>query len=193
MTEFSRFLLRIARWIGGRERAEWIDAMEAEAASSGGHSTTWATGCLWAAIKDRLYRERKFILAVPLAAFGPLVLSLVLLFPMVWLWHHGWIPKWLIDHSALLEMLPFAFLLGRARPGRPAYVAAAACFAFGVMVPVMLGPRAAGESPLVWFGPYATWYMFTPAVGLSIALIVWLGGAWFGSRWKKRSPPIPTS
>jgi hypothetical protein len=131
MTGLSRFLLRIARWIAGPQRCEWVDAMEAEAASASGESTGWAIGCVWASTRDRLRREWRFLVAVPLIGFGPLLLSLVLLFPMTWLWHHGWMPKWLIDHSVLLEMLPFAFLLGRGRPGHAAYVAAAICFAVG--------------------------------------------------------------
>jgi len=182
MTRTGRLLLGFARWIAGSERAEWIDAMEAEAASAGAQSTAWAIGCLWASIKDRLSHEWRFLLAVPLLGFGPLLLSLILLFPMSWLWHHGWIPKWLIDHSALAEMLPFAFLLGRIRPGRATYVAATICFAVGVIVPVAMGWIALGLSPATAFASYATWYMFSPAVGLSIALFVWLGGALLGSR-----------
>jgi hypothetical protein len=185
MTGPSRFLLRLARWIAGPERGEWIDAMKAEAESISGTSTLWALGCLWASVRDRLAREWRFLLAVPLIGLGPLLLSVVLLFPMASLWHQGVIPKWLIDHSALIEMLPFAVLLGRVRPGRPAYLAATCCFAIGVIVPIAVGWYLGGEPPRTAFGPYSTWYMFRPAVGLTIALAVWLSGAWLGTRSRR--------
>jgi hypothetical protein len=193
MTELSRFLLRIARWIAGPQRREWVDAMEAESAAAGAKSMAWAFGCLWASMRERLWREWRFLVAVPLIGFGPLLLSSVLLFPMAWLWHHGWIPKWLIDHSALFEMLPFAILLGRIRPARTAYMAATICFAVGVMIPLAIGWLAAGESPLVAFGPYSTWYMFSPAVGLIVALLVWLAGAWLGSKWRPHTSHTPVT
>jgi hypothetical protein len=38
MNKFGRILFRIARFIAGEERKEWIDAMEAEAAHLGANS-----------------------------------------------------------------------------------------------------------------------------------------------------------
>ena len=73
MNSFSQALFCIARWIAGRARAEWVEAMAAEAASTDGNSTGWALGCLWASVKERAARNWSFV-------------ALILLLPAVVLW-----------------------------------------------------------------------------------------------------------
>jgi hypothetical protein len=191
MTATSRFLLRLARWIAGSERAEWIDAMQAEAVSIRGDSTRWAIGCVWAAFSDRFVRERRFLGAALLVVVGPMLLEMLLLYPEGWAWRQPWlhqhpVAEWLFQHSGLLNFLPFVFLLGRSRPGRGAYVAAIICFPLAEFVPLFIFWLKFGGSFLAWFGPGATWYMFSPAVGLSAALAVCLFGVWLGSRSRRR-------
>ena len=187
MTGASSFLLHLARWIAGPERAEWIDAMQAEAVSIRGDSTSWSIGCLWAAIRDRFVRERRFLGAALLVAVGPMLLEMVLVYPEGWAWRQPWlhqhpVAEWLFQHSGVLDYLPFMFLLGRTRPGRPAYVAALVGFPIAVLFPLVIFWMKFGTSPLAFFGPGATLYMFTPAVGLAAGVLVSLAGVWLGSR-----------
>jgi hypothetical protein len=193
MTGISRFLIRLARGIAGQERAEWIDAMEAEAASIRGDSTAWAIGCVWAAFRDRFMRDWRFLGAALLVVVGPMLLEILLIYPEGWAWRQPWlhqhpVAEWLFQHSGLLNYLPFAFLLGRIRPGRSAYVAAIICFPIAVFVPLFIFWLKFGGSFLAWFGPGATWYMFSPAVGLSLAVAVNLVGVWLGSRSRRAVP-----
>lgn len=187
MTRTSLLLLRVARWIAGTERAEWIEAMQAEAVSIRGDSTAWAVGCVWAAFRDRVVRERRFLGAALLVVIGPMLLEMLLLYPEGWAWRQPWlhqhpIAEWMFQHSGVLNYLPFMFLLGRTRPGRTAYVAAVIAFPIALFLPLVIFWMKFGTSPLAFFGPGATLYMFTPAVGLAAALVVSLGGVWLGSR-----------
>jgi hypothetical protein len=190
MTKISRTLLQLARGVAGPQRAEWIEAMKAEAASAGGDSTPWAIGCLWAAIKDRFVRERAFLGAILLFVAGPYLTMMLLIFPEGWAWRQPWlhqhsVAEWLFQHSGVLYYLPFAFLIGRMRPGRTAYAAAAICFPLAEFVPLFIFWLKFGGSLLAWFGPNATWYMFSPAVGLAAAFAVCLAGVWLGSHSRR--------
>jgi hypothetical protein len=186
MTWISRLLLRIARWIGGPVRAEWLNAMTAEAASIHGDSTVWAIGCAWASFKDRLTREWRFLLAILLLPVAVYVIGFAIFFPVVWLSHAIGLPNWTFVAVNLLLPLPFAFVLGRIRPGLPAYLALPVCFAISVFFPLVIFWIKFGKpSPFSWFGDGATWYMMSPAAGLSCSLLVWLTGTWLGSRSRR--------
>ena len=52
----TAWLLRLVRWIAGPGRAEWAEAMAAEADAAGSRSTNWAFGCVVAVLMDRLRR-----------------------------------------------------------------------------------------------------------------------------------------
>jgi hypothetical protein len=185
MTSLTRFLFRFARMIAGRDRREWVDAMEAEAASAGGESDLWAAGCLWAAIKDRFAREWRFVLAVlllPIASYG---VQLILFFPVVWLSQKLGLPRWTFIAVNAALPLALAFVLGRMRPGLGAYLALPLSFAIWVMAPLVVFWISFGDSPFSWFGSNATWFMMPPLVGLSCAFLVWLAGAWLGSRSRR--------
>jgi hypothetical protein len=181
MTKASNFLLQLARWIAGPERAEWVDAMEVESGLSGTSSTGWAAGCLGAAFKDRLAREWTFVAATLLFPICAFILEMTLFFPLSSLFLRHLIPGWIMGASALLSPLPFAFLLGRLRPGRAAYSAAPVAFIIGTFAPLVEFWWKFGKSPLTWFGHDSTWYMMSPIAGLSCSLLVWLAGAWLGS------------
>lgn len=192
MTGTSRFLLRLARWIAGPTRAEWVNAMQNEAVSIRGDSTSWALGCVWAAFRDRLVRERRFLGAALLVVVGPMLLEMLLLYPEGWAWRQPWlhqhpVAEWLFQHSGVLNYLPFMFFLGRSRPGRAAYVAALIAFPIALFLPLVIFWMKFGTSPFAFFGPGATLYMFTPGVGLACALLVSLAGLWLGSRSARRA------
>lgn len=182
MTGLSRLLLRIARWIAGPHRAEWIDAMESEAASTSDNSAAWAAGCLLASIKDRLRRDRPFISAVLLFPFCILAVATLIFLPVVKLSELLDLPGWTFIVVNLLLPFPFAFGLGRLRPGRPAFLALPFSFFLCEMAPVALMWVEFGTSPLSFFGPKGHWYNMSPALGLSCAFAVWIAGAWLGTR-----------
>lgn len=186
MTRFGHFVFQLVRAIAGSERTEWFDAMATEARFTGNPSG-WAIGCLFASLKDRIAREGLFILAVltfPILAY---LLNLALFFPLSWLWLQKLIPGWVTIGAALLAPLPFAIWLGRMRPGRPAYLASLISFPIAVFFPLALFWMEFGKSPFSWFGADSSWYMMTPLAGLSCALLVWFGGVWIGTGWRRRS------
>lgn len=187
MTGTTRILLGVARWIAGPERAEWADAMESEAASAGANSATWAAGCLIASFKDRLRQESRFLAAVLLFPFCILGLGALTFFPIVELSQIAGLPGWTFIVVDLLLPLPFAFALGRLRPGRAAYLALPVSFFLCQMSPLLLMWIEFGTSPLSFFGPKGHWYNMSPAAGLSCAFLVWVAGAWLGSRSARRA------
>jgi hypothetical protein len=182
MNAFIRALFRAARWIAGRDRAEWLDAMAAEAESIKGDSTAWAIGCLWASLKDRIKREWKFALAVVLLPLGVIAVTFALFFPVVELSELLGLPVWSFIVVNLLAPCPFAFVLGRMRPGLGSYAALPISFAICELTPLFVMWIEFGTSPLAFFGPKGHWYNMSPAAGLSCAFAVWLAGAWLGSR-----------
>ena len=51
MSSIAQLLLRFARMVAGPARADWIDAMEAEASTLGRQDKQWAFGCATAALR----------------------------------------------------------------------------------------------------------------------------------------------
>lgn len=188
MSALRRFLFGVARRIAGKERREWVEAMEAETASIDGDSTGWAIGCVWAAAKDRLAREWRFILAILMFPVGAYLFSFALFIPTAWLFTHGWIPGWVSVGSALLSPLPFAYLIGRMRPGMRAHIAVSISFLIGLFTPLTVFWVMFDKSPFSWFGEDSTWYMMGPLAGLTCAFLVWQAGAWLGSRSHRAKP-----
>lgn len=188
MTRTSRILLRIASWIAGSDRTEWIDAMAGEATSIEGDSTVWAAGCLWASVKDRLKREWRFLTAALLLPLCVLALDAILFIPVVDLSQRVGLPGWTFIAVFLLLPFAFTFILGRLRPGLPAYLAVLPGFFTVHMIPPVIFWVEFGKSPLSWFGRNAHWYNMPPTAGLSAALLVWLTGAWLGSHSRRAAP-----
>jgi hypothetical protein len=187
MTRMSRFLLRTASLIAGRDRTDWIDAMSAETYSAGGESTAWAAGCVRAAIKDRLRRDWRFILAILLLPITAYPLQLLVFFPTVWLSRQAGLPNWAFIIVVAFVPIFMAFLIGRLRPGCMAYLAVPISFVIWVMTPLLVSWISFGDSPWSWFGSNATWFMMPPLLGLTCALVVWLAGVWIGSH-SRRAP-----
>jgi hypothetical protein len=187
MTGPTRFLLRIARWIAGRRRSDWVDAMEAEAASAGNGSTAWALGCVWAAAKDRFARNAWVLVAVLILAACAMYWKTKLFFATSDLLVHQRISPWFAIALWIASPLPIAFLLGLLRPRRSTYLMVAAIYLVIEFAPLLLLWVGAGISPLEFFSArQVNWYKADPgarvgpAVGLTCDLVVWLAGAWLG-------------
>jgi hypothetical protein len=196
MSSFNRALFRISRWIAGRDRREWADAMAAEGASTDSNSTAWALGCLWASFKDRAARDWWFVLAILLLPALFFVFKTTVFFWTISLLNEHRISAWLTVTFWILTPLPIAFLLGLMRRGVPLYVGFAIVFAiaeFGMCIFMWL---KFGLSPLIWFGPQSNWYKadpnvrIGPLVGITLDALVWLAGAWLGSFTRRRATRV---
>lgn len=184
MNAFGNFLFQVARMIAGQKRREWIDAMQTEATMDGRGGQEWAMGSVIAALKDRASRDGYLFLAVILTPVVTLAASLMLFFPMSRLFMAGWLPSWVYNLAMLLVPLPFAWFLGRLRPNA-ALMTASISFAIFAVIPGMVFWIQFGRSPLIFFGPNATWYEMPWFIGFACALVVWLFGAWLGSRSRR--------
>lgn len=182
MTALSRFLLRAATMIAGRERSEWLDAMTAETEASNEDSTEWAAGCLWAAIRDRINRERRFAAAIVLFPILIFVLQFLLFFPVVWLSSDAGLPRWTFVAVFLALPLPFGFALARSKALRRAVLGAVLSSMVLDLIGVVTFWIEFGQAPAVWFEKGSQVYNMTPVLGWSCSLAVWLAGAWLGTR-----------
>lgn len=197
MTGLSRFFLRIARWVAGRGRAEWVDAMEAEAASAGNGSTAWALGCACAAAKDRLARNSWVLVAVLILAVCAMYWKTKLFFATSDLLVHQRISPWLAIALWIASPLPIAFFLGLLRPRRSTYLIVTAIYLVIEFAPLLLLWVGAGVSPLEFFSArQVNWYKADPgarvgpAAGLTCDLLVWLAGAWLGMHSRRAASSI---
>lgn len=181
----TAWLLRLVRWIAGRDRAEWTYAMATEAGAAGAGSTGWAMGCVIAALRDRLSREGKFLLSILLLPVGALMFTLILFFAVAWLWHNAGLPA--VAFSAILASapLPFAYYLGTMRLRPAALLAASICFSFYHSVPLIIWWIQFGKFPVSWFTGDTSIYNLPPLLGYALGLSVWLIGAWWGSSRKR--------
>jgi len=190
MTGTSRLLLQIARRIGGSERREWIDAMEAEATLADANSISWAAGCLFASIRDRLSRERYSIFAIvllPPIVFG---LNMVLFVPTVHLVDAlGW-PHLTLVGFALVTPVPFAFPMGLFMPLRRALTTSLLCGVMNELVNIAFFWIYFGQGPEIWFHKGATVYMMRPMLGWVCGISFWIAGAWVGAAVRRWNQPI---
>lgn len=188
MTAASRLLLRLARSVAGRDRTEWIDAMAAEAECAGVESTSWAAGCLWAAVKDRIMREWRLAAAILLFPVAVSALELVLFFPVVLFGRYAGLPNWTFIAVFLLVQMPFGFLLGRSNPLRRALVAGALASLVLDVIGIVTFWIEFGQGPQIWFEKGSQVYNMAPILGWACSLSMWLAGAWLGSRRNLATP-----
>jgi len=93
----------------------------------------------------------------------------------------GRLPSWFYNLAMLFAPLPFAWFLGRSHPSA-AMAAGAFSFSIFTIIPWIQFWIQTGQSPLIWFVPKAEAYGMPTIVGLTCSLLIWLGGAWLGSR-----------
>jgi hypothetical protein len=181
MTAAGRLFLRLARWIAGSERAEWIDAMEAEAESIRGDSTVWTVGCAAAAFRERLWRERWFLGAVLGLPVIEILLRLLLFFPVVDAGNALGLPAWTFIAVFIALGFPFGFSLGHFMPRRRAVLAALFCGVLIELFGVVEFWIAFGKGPEIWFQPNSHIYNMTPVLGWATGIGIWLVGALAGT------------
>lgn len=194
MNAGSRALLRIARWLAGRQRADWVDAMAAETELAGGNQIGWAAGCLWAAAKDRCARDWWFIAAIILVPLCTWTFRLKVFFWTSSLLIGGKISPTFAVACWIMSYAPAAFLFSLWRRGKSAHVALALSFCIIEAIPIVT---------FLSFGiPLSTllanewnWYKADPGVkigplpGLTLDALVWFGAAWLAELTRKRPSP----
>jgi len=197
MSAFTRALFRISRWIAGRNRAEWLDAMAAEAEAIKGDSTAWALGCLWAAAKDRFARDWWFGVAIILAPPLMFCWKGAVFFSTNSLMEEHRIAQWFAVALWILSPFPIACLFGQIRQGRSLYFALAGLFILAEFGPILLMWIDFGLSPIQFFSAgEVNWYKadpnvrIGPLVGITLDALVWLAGAWLGSLTRRRATRV---
>ena len=192
MTRTGRLLLRIARWFAGAERAEWTDAMQAEAQAAGAGSTGWALGCVLASARDRLARDWWVFPAIVLLPIVAFVWKSLVFFSTASLLEHQEIPALMAVACWILAPFPLALLFMRWRNGKSAYVVLAISFLAIESFPLLMFWEM-GVPPSAWFGPNVHSYKADPDIamsvpaGMALDFLVWLAAAWLGTTWRHRA------
>lgn len=189
MTPLGKVLFKLAHKIAGTDRSEWVEAMAAEAESIHGNSTVWTVGCLTAACKERLWRERWFLAAVIGFPFLVAVLRLLLFFPAVFAGRALGLPNWTFIAVFILLELPFGFILARFMPWRRAFVTALLCGIILEIGGILQFWILFGRGPEIWFEPGSQIYNMTPILGWAIGISTWLVGAGLGAATRWKAPP----
>jgi hypothetical protein len=178
----SALILRFARWLAVSDRTMWIAAMAAETDAAEEHRISWAFGCLWAALADRLVRDRWFLLS--LIALPALALLIVLpagLLTAVGASKLG-VPINALVPTMLLGPLPCAWLLGKMRPFVSPIFVGTIGFLAHQTIPLLAMWVLLGVSPVSFWAPNLTYYNMPPVIGLLASWVVWISGAWCGAR-----------
>lgn len=179
----THWILRLVRWIAGPSRAEWADAMEAEADVAGSRSTAWALGCFGAIIIDHIRGSAKILFAILLLPLVAHLLKVVLFFPSAWVFRTYDLPRWVLLSFGILETLPVAILLGWLTARRGALPSAIAAFLVYYAFAMLHWWHFFGQGPSVFFNGTMEIYHLHAQLGMAIDLGVWLLGALIGTRW----------
>jgi hypothetical protein len=184
MSGFARLVLRLANWIAGADREEWVLAMAAETDAAGGHGALWALGCLYAAARDRLERDWGFIAAL----FALPALALVLSLAMCVAAFVGVRAAGIPDLAAIPVMfagdLVAAWLLGRMRPAYSPIAVGTFAFIVHLAMPMTLMWVAFGK--LMPLGsPNMTYYNMPSPIGLVVSWLIWVAATRWGGATKR--------
>lgn len=184
----SRLILRLANRIAGPERREWVLAMAAEVDAADERGVGWALGCLGATLKDRIVRDRWFVLA--LAALPPLALIVLVPLAMVVdiVARRLGLPVLSLVPLMLLGPLPVAWLLGRMRPTHPPLLVGTLAFLVHQSVPLIAMWWMTGKPPVDFWSPNVTYYMLPAYAGLLLSWSGWIAATWAGGVGR-RTPP----
>lgn len=181
----TAWLWRIIRWIGGPDRAEWVDAMEAESVAAAHRSTIWTIGCVGAMLIDRIRRETKSIVWILLLPLVVILLRYALFFPMVAISRAYDLPRWASLSAGIFEALPVAILLGWLTARRGALFPAIAAFLTYHAISMLHWWHFFGQGPSVFFDGSMEIYHLHAQLGMAIDLGVWLLGGLIGARWHR--------
>lgn len=182
----ARLFLRLANWLAGPDRAEWVLAMAVEADAADRHGTRWALGCLLAAGKDRVTRDWRFLAAIVMLPILTMVLGIASTFAV-------FIGAQALGTSGmaaiplmLLEALPAAWLLGRMRPNHSSVLIGTIAFVIHQAVPLILMWAVFGIILRIWSAGMI-YYNMPAYLGLPMSWLVWIAGTWWGASMQKRS------
>jgi len=182
----SSLILRCAAWVAGPDRAEWSAAMAAETEAAKEGRTGWAVGCLWAALADRIVRDRWYILSL----VGLPALAFLIVVPMGLAVAIGAAtlstPVAALVPIMLFGPLPCAWTLGRMRPSVPPTFAGTIGFLVHQSVPLLAMWMLFGIPPVSFWAANLTYYNMPPMIGLLASWLVWTAGAWWGAQSRKR-------
>lgn len=181
----TALIVRCTAWLAGPERAEWSAAMAAETDAADEQRTSWALGCLWAALADRIVRECWYLLSL----VGLPALAFLVVLPI------GFVvavsaAKIGISGAALVPImlfgpLPCAWLLGRMRPSASATLVGTIGFLVHQSVPLLAMWILFDIRPASFWAANLTYYNLPPVIGLLASWLVWLTGAWWGTRFPR--------
>ncbi|MDP1028670.1 hypothetical protein Q5H91_15725 [Sphingomonas sp. KR1UV-12] len=175
----ARLILRLANWIAGRDREEWVLAMVAETDAAGGHGPAWALGCLYAAAKDRMARDLWFVAAL----FALPVFAIVLSFSVGAAILVGARTIGISDMAVIPLMfsgsLVAGLMLGRMRPAYPPIAVGTVAFVVHQAIPLLLMWAAFGRLMPFW-SPNMTIYNLPAPTGLLVSWLIWVAATWWG-------------
>ncbi|MBD3729072.1 MAG: hypothetical protein IE933_05135 [Sphingomonadales bacterium] len=180
-------LFTIARWLAGPEQREWIDAMQAEACDDAQPALGWAAGAVLSAARLRAARDWQLVAALLLAPPLALAVFLAVFFATAMVGRAaglGTLP-FTTPLVMALAVLPFAYALGRIRPGRAAkWLGLGAFLAFQALPPAIFS-LAFGAPFVFWWGLNVAVYNLPWHVGYLANLAVWIAGAVLGGRHRR--------
>lgn len=180
----SKAAFLLARRIGGRKRDEWLRAMAGEWDALEHGKAWWALGCLGAAVRDRLWRERGLIPALVGSVIAVFVCNNWAMNALAPTLRAGHAPTalWLVAY--LSNSLPLLFALGWLFPARARVIALAPALLF-VVAPALASVLLLGIAPGDWIDAalrlFGGWLVLYPA-----AFVAWSIAARLGARLRLR-------
>jgi hypothetical protein len=178
-------LLRLVRWIAGRDRAEWAEAMAAETEAAGAEALGWAWGCVAAALIDRIRGSARTILAVILLPMAAFALQSLMFIPEVWLSQAFDLPRWALLTFTIFTPLPVAVLLGWLSSPRGALASAFVAFFVFYAVSMFQWWIAFGDGPSIFFDRHMQIHHLHAQLGMLVDLGVWLLGSLISTRLRR--------
>jgi hypothetical protein len=182
----ERTAMKLARFIAGPRRNEWLDAMEAELSLLSERRLDWALGSLVAAVKDRVARD--WLPAVALVALpGTAVAAIpVLTMLAVAIGRATGFSQLQLMPLTTFSPLPFAILLGTIRPRASAILKGLLAFAAYQAIPAIGFSLLFGSYVSVRWEMNLSHYGLLPPSGLIATCLLWCAGSWLGARWARR-------
>jgi hypothetical protein len=184
LNKVARIVLRLANWIAGSDRENWILAMAAETEAADHHGTEWALGCLRAAAKDRVARDRWFVAAIVALPALAMLLTVTSIFVIFLAARAFQIPDLAIIPVMLFAPLPAAWLLGRMRPEYSAVVVGTTAFVVHQAGPLLTMWALFGRLAPFW-SPNMVYYNMPAPAGLLASWLVWMAATWWGASTRR--------
>ncbi len=172
----------IMNWIARDGSSDWALAMRCEFEELKRGHLHWALGCSFALLKEKVKRESAFIAALILLPLASLATGTAVTLGIYYVFlRDSGLPHMVMSLPSIIIQLPFAALLGLARPSYMPLLIGALGFISQQIVPQILF-SALFDAPFhFWWGPNVTIYNMTPAMGYACSIAMWLIGAHLGA------------